>query len=246
MLKLADILKKHNISADCLDKEDENGETPLIYASKIRNAEACKLLLEAGADTNPNTEYGDTALTTAAEQGYPDICKILIEAGADINKENNYGWTPLVCAVYASYGFETRFEDVIRMLLEAGADVNKCTEHGSSPLDTAVRHNRLKMAEILIKNGADINSMADEETPLMLAATGYKEICQLLIDEGAEIDKENKDGWTALSFAAASEAKGCGTMLLKAGANIEKVKKVSEKEEEQERLFTMVASWYTK
>jgi ankyrin repeat protein len=44
-----------------------------------------KLLLEKGADVNPQGEYSDTPLRSACFGGHIDIIKLLLEKGADVN-----------------------------------------------------------------------------------------------------------------------------------------------------------------
>jgi serine/threonine-protein phosphatase 6 regulatory ankyrin repeat subunit B len=49
---------------------------------------------------------------------------------------------------------------------------------------------------------------------------GYKELAQLLIDKGANIDARNRTGWTALIWASVNGYKEMVELLIKNGANL--------------------------
>ena len=53
------------------------GVTPLIAAATFGNAESCKALLDAGADTSAKGPMGRTAKEWAEKKGFADIAAIL-------------------------------------------------------------------------------------------------------------------------------------------------------------------------
>ena len=80
---------------DNLSIEEKNNA--LIKASKDRNLETVKALIESGADVNADYKFSDlgggTVLMYASSTGQIEVVKYLIEAGADI--EDDYGRTAL-------------------------------------------------------------------------------------------------------------------------------------------------------
>jgi len=48
-------------------------------------------------------------------------------------------------------------EEIVKKLIIKGGDINKNNDRGTSPLTHALIYNKLELAKIFIKNGADIN-----------------------------------------------------------------------------------------
>jgi ankyrin repeat protein len=96
--------------------------------------------------------------------------------------------------------------------------------------DTAImkasrRCNGANIVAFLLKNGANINDKevrdTIDQTPLIVAADGgCKEIVEMLLQAGANIEHRNDQGETALIAAAQNGHKEIVQMLLDAGANI--------------------------
>lgn len=79
-------------------------------------------------------------------------------------------------------------------------DINYTFNNQSTLLHIAARYDLVKIAELLIKKGGNVNT-ADEYgcTPLHFAAiNGHKEIVELLLDKGANVDSVGCVGSTAL------------------------------------------------
>jgi ankyrin repeat protein len=63
--------------------------------------EACRLLIDWGADVNAVDNNGETAMHGAAYQSRWQLVQLLADRGADIaiwNQKNKWGWTPLMIA----------------------------------------------------------------------------------------------------------------------------------------------------
>jgi peptidoglycan/LPS O-acetylase OafA/YrhL len=89
-------LKQHIASGTDLEtREPAGGSTPLMIAALYGNAEAARLLVEAGAKVNAKNKEGDTALHMAAFFCHTEIVELLLENGAEVNAKNNKGETPL-------------------------------------------------------------------------------------------------------------------------------------------------------
>jgi uncharacterized protein len=110
---------------------------------------------------------------------------------------------------------------VVAALLERGFDPNTPGEKGDPALTLALKASSFKTARVLIENAAtalDATNAANE-TPLMLAALrGNAELCQLLIERDADV---NRPGWAPLHYAATSAALPVMRMLLEAHAYVD-------------------------
>lgn len=89
---------------------DENGNTALLFASKIGDRKVIDLLIEKGADVNMSNATGTTPLMIASKHGNIYAVKTLLKYGADAKKVNNSGFTAYTFAeVYKK-------KDVLRVL----------------------------------------------------------------------------------------------------------------------------------
>ena len=96
--------------------------------------------------------------------------------------------------------------------------------------DTAImkasrRCNGSNIVAFLLENGANINDKEVRDTidqiPLIVAADGgCKDIVEMLLEAGADIEHRNDQGETALIAAAQNGHKEIVQMLLDAGANV--------------------------
>ena len=92
------------------------------------------------------------------------------------------------------------------------------SEVDSALLDAAKEGN-IEAVKQHLANGADVNAKDDGWTPLHNAA-GYstKEMVELLISNGANVNAKNEDGWTPLHDAATKEV---AELLIDKGADME-------------------------
>ncbi len=86
-----------------------------------------------------------------------------------------------------------------------------------TPLGRAICKGDLETVKKFIEYGASVNEMSNGLTPLMLAARyNHVEIIEILIENGANIELEDKRGFTALKYAELSNAKEAYAVLKEA------------------------------
>ncbi|KAI9660712.1 MAG: hypothetical protein M1821_010064 [Bathelium mastoideum] len=131
------------------------------------------------------------------------------------------------------------------LLLSEGAETEWTEEsEGMTALHFAARHGHLRVAEMLLEAGADIEAKNDAfgdewvvrtekgRTPLIWAAAGrdcqrkQERMCRLLLDKGADVNARNGTARTALQEAAMSarfrdtEPTATMELLLERGAHV--------------------------
>ncbi|MDQ3635907.1 MAG: ankyrin repeat domain-containing protein [Acidobacteriota bacterium] len=193
---------------------------------RLEDGQVVKAFLQAGSDPNAKNEKGDTALVYAIREKDPKIAEILIEK-ADINMQDDNGNSPLHTAVLQGK------DEIVEFLLEKNADVNVTGAYNKiknqTPLYQAIIKGRFDLAEKFLKNKADPN-IADSEGSFPLAEVVVRtdanpQFIKKLIENGADVNKQEETGSTALLYAASNKSLNPNTrqeivkLLLENGAD---------------------------
>ena len=227
--------------------------TPLIAAVAGGNLEAVKILLDRGAEPFPaymislnaddkimvkyltkrigiNTkdERGRTPLFYAATINNLKMVRFLIKLGADVNaivsKEGEEGETALTyLSMLFNDGLLKISQGIVKALIAAGADYDRA-------MVLAIKENNLKLMDLLLKAGADINKPClANQTPLsaaILHSNSGPEILKmikLLIKRGADIDQKiffDEGAFSnVLNLAISMDRPDIVKILLNAGAD---------------------------
>lgn len=154
-----------------------------------------------------------------AESGQYSAMETLIKRGVDINKVYSAGKTALIHATEAGY------VECVNLLVSNGSKVDVKDSYSCTALSYAAYHGRADCVQALLEAGSCelVNiPLANGETTLMLAAKckGDNVLCiQMILDAGADIDKKDMVGNTALAHAAKSGNANCVQALLEAGSH---------------------------
>ena len=190
------------IGAD-VNARTNNRDTPLMIAAKKGHVNAVTSLVKCGANVDLQDKDGQTALDLAlyGSDVSSEILSCLIGSGADVNARTNNRGTPLMIAA------ENGHINAVTSLVKCGANVDLQDEDGQTALHYAMSSPEDSICEVLsclIKNGADVNAHTfHNKTPLMLASCrGPVDVVTFLIEHGADVKLQDKDGDTALHYAA--------------------------------------------
>ncbi|XP_044193732.1 ankyrin repeat domain-containing protein 61-like isoform X2 [Thunnus albacares] len=168
-------------------------------------AEAClRLLCEHGVNISAEVEgeSHQTALHLSVSYAALSAVQILTSYGADVNAVDSSGMTPLHMAAGILH------KDIIAILIRQGADINMGVKHsGNTPLHLAVVAMAMKTSKTLEE---DISCISE------------------LLEGGAEPDAVNKAGMTPLQEACSMGNKELVDLLLRYGANINKLSRSGE------------------
>jgi ankyrin repeat protein len=175
-------------------------------------------LLDLGYDREGTAgERQQTALHFAAFEGSESALKTLLKARVNLNPVDTCQQTPLLEAA------ESNHPRMVELLLEAGADLNIHGWNGATALHHAVKYGDLGTAKELLRRGAEVDPICTSgwgfRTPLHLAAEhNFSEVLELLINNGANIERTGPDNFNALLLACSNGSSACLELLLKAGA----------------------------
>lgn len=169
---------------------DEDGNTPLITASRAGYNEVVSALANAGADLELAAEFPadvDTPLTAASAAGHLGVVKILLEKGALMEGPGRDGRTPLITA--AAHG---QYE-VVKYLVDKGADVNAVKMDGTTSLSWAAYAPSADVVALLVDQGASVDVMdrVDGSQPIHFACqkpgNDTKKVLVRLVEAGADV-----------------------------------------------------------
>ena len=109
------------------------------------------------------------------------------------------GRTALKAVIESS---ETKRTEVVKVLLEGGANAN-LQDGYQSYLSTAVSHNQVEIARLLLDHGADIHYQTERSEYALKVAVrhGYTKLIHLLLEHGAHTDVLDHEGKPLLMFA---------------------------------------------
>ena len=157
----AEDVRNHLLLGSDVNERNQQGWTPLHFAT-VRGRTACaEVLIEQGAELDPRTGTEKTPLHLAADRGFLEIVKLLVGNGADLSAQDDEGWTPL------HYASEKNRVEVAAYLIEQGVDVNMQSKRGGTPLHEASASASSEMIRLLLENGADKHIKATNgKTPL--------------------------------------------------------------------------------
>ncbi len=178
------------------------GDTPLIIAAEHKRAAVARYLLDQGADVHAYREsyggYKRTALMIAASAGALPIVKMLVERGAQIEQTDYYGEDALFFSLEGKPGQLA----VLKYLVSEGANVNR--NYKPDPrISTQPQITTTPLLEAARFNGPESSAIMTH-----------------LLEKGAQPNRRNEKGWTALMLVAKEGYEDSVRLLVSFGANV--------------------------
>lgn len=196
-----------------------NQKAPLILAICVESAETVALLLKHGARVEDRDYTG----------GW------VFDDGAIPERVNDWGFTPLHILLRLRTGSDTLVlerRSMLQSLLAAGADIEARTDNTHTPLHIACgkRNPDVALVSALLAAGGNPAACTVMQRgdlfdcwiqPLHYAAVaGNKDVVEVLLAAGVDVDARTHDGLRALDLALLGMHEGTFQVLLDAGADI--------------------------
>lgn len=193
------------------DVQDDMGNTPLHWACSFGHEAITALLIDHKADLSAENASGMTPLHNAASRGRIKLAELLIAKGADVNAPEVRGWSPL------DYARAAKQKEMVDWLSSHGGRSLK----GTVSIADARLATEKRAAAKFKSNPALVNKIEGKGvTPLLSAVQlNRTDVSKSLIELGADINAKDKDGWSALHFAAWNGNIDIAKVLLSKGLN---------------------------
>jgi hypothetical protein len=141
-----------------------------------------------------------------------------------VNLRLDSGSTPLMIAGMWCSGDEDALP-CMKKLIRHRAEVNARSDDGETALFYAAQSGCKEMVQLLLRHGADVNTVEKWSGKTPLAAflgncgyceDGYNEIAVMLLHAGANVNSQMKNGWTPLMLAVITGDESlCESILVK-------------------------------
>lgn len=228
------LLDKKNIDTN---QPNKDGQTPFMFAAQSLNMELCKKLVEKGADCRAfNIHHENVALIfyktlktlktlrhlistpEKYERTKSFLIELILEFKLDINFGERNGETLLMKLAKTSN--DLSFVDKI---INLGAKVDMKDDLDNTPLIHGIKKSNTDFClHLITKHKANVNiKNSDEDTALHWAANRRLiNVCQALINAGADLNAENESGDTPLGVALKNNHIDICLALIDAGADL--------------------------
>jgi cyclase len=170
---------------DLVHLKDEEGRTPLHWASRGIHLDILKFLVEHGAEINARDDGNVTPLHSLSFRGDEKAMELLIRKGADIEAKDESGLVPLIYAAYAGH------EAAAAMLIKHGAKVKVRDDTGLTAVDIAQDQGHAKLARYLLSRGGELTPVADPDITKLADAVHritfcYQQCTNMLVLDGPD------------------------------------------------------------
>ncbi|XP_043476377.1 ankyrin-3-like [Leptopilina heterotoma] len=192
-----------------------SGLTPLHYASYLGNENICSILLNFGAQVNPNSCQTNFGLILHSD--CPSNPLHLVCGEWTTREVLNSSWNSYCKELHDSNFLPGPVFDrkILKLLLSYGANPKISGHNGFNPFFEACRTGRWKEMKIFLEFLTDVYAYdIEENTALHLAAIdGAFETVDLLLAKGIDVNVKNYLGYTPLMYYITNVKNPCSKMI---------------------------------
>ena len=211
-------------------KGNKNPKGALWHAA---SPEALKRMIAEGSDVNLQDSSGWTALhhiiydcicdpkfSIFKNMNLSNMIEILLNAGADVNIQSKFGITPLMLAAMSLFDPEDIVKvlyiaPLVRLLIKYGADASIQDDEGndlkywsSAETTRGIKNTKIAFIDELERYSQKNSNLSEDEFSMFCyAIIGKTTLLRKLFERNPDINinVQNKDGYTALMFAASND-----------------------------------------
>ncbi|KAH9870583.1 hypothetical protein IAQ61_006059, partial [Plenodomus lingam] len=201
-----------------LERENDDGITPLVLSIIHSQFDIIRLLLEKGAEVDHPVD-GVPPIVHAVENANkgPRVMQLLMDHGADpriVSGRDNLN------ALHWATVFGT--VDAVNFLAGIGLDLNSICSMGRTPLTLAAERGHTTIVKLLLAKGAELAKQSyNGGTALTWAANyGHLDTVKYLLEEGLDVNHLDSAGLTALWVASNAGHVQTVEFLISKGADI--------------------------
>uniref|UniRef100_A0A7N8XJ29 Poly [ADP-ribose] polymerase tankyrase-1-like n=1 Tax=Mastacembelus armatus TaxID=205130 RepID=A0A7N8XJ29_9TELE len=237
--KLMALLTPLNVNCHA---SDGRKSTPLHLAAGYNRVRIVQLLLQHGADVHAKDKGGLVPLHNACSYGHYEVTELLLKHGACVNAMDLWQFTPLheaasknrveVCSLLLSHGADPT---LLNCHSKSSVDMAPTPElkerltyefKGHSLLQAAREADMAKAKKTLALEIINFKHPHTHDTALHCAVASphpkRKQVTELLLRKGANVNEKNKDFMTPLHVAAERAHNDIMEVLQKHGAKFKK------------------------
>uniref|UniRef100_A0A673NBU5 Poly [ADP-ribose] polymerase n=1 Tax=Sinocyclocheilus rhinocerous TaxID=307959 RepID=A0A673NBU5_9TELE len=238
--KLMSLLTPLNVNCHA---NDGRKSTPLHLAAGYNRVKTVQLLLQHGADVHAKDKGDLVPLHNAYSYGHYEVAELLVKHGACVNAMDLWQFTPLheavsknrveVCSLLLSYGADPTFLNCHNKSAIDLAPTALLKEHlayefrGHALLQAASEADMARFKKHLSLETINFKHPLTQETALHCVSTSpypkRKQICELLLRKGANVNEKNKDFLTPLHLAAEKSHNDIIEVLVKHEAKVSEI-----------------------
>ncbi len=243
LMHLLTTIKTIRIDLDRMDPVQHMQMEPKYQGIKGKYLSSMKSLLGHGANVNIQDPGGLSALMISASMNESDITRFLLDNGADAKAQDANRFTALAMAAL------TGDIESVKTLLEKGANPSVKIEPFPGAPATIQQMAGIKPADLAMKSGfaeiADMITQAEQDyipdtrdRELASAAptaptidandafmnailSGDLSSVQAALEDGADVNTQDENGMSALTYSSTQQNKEIMTLLLEKGAKID-------------------------
>lgn len=195
---------------------DAEGVTPLAWAIDEGHPAASRLL-----DATDSKRWQPSWLTVAAHHGDTALVLKLLKSGVPPDAADSEGRTALW------YAAQQGSRPLCEALLAASASARQADHNGDTPLHIASQRGHNEVMNLLLAsgNGTSLLNLTNAKggTPLHTAsAAGQSRAVETLLQHGADINRRDQAGNTALMLAVSNNRAATVGVLIGQGAALDK------------------------
>lgn len=215
-----DVLLKNGANADATNRNGANALL-LIAQHLEKDFSLIEYFKSKGLKITSTDNNGNGLFNYAAIKGNKALMQKAIEWKLPYKEKNLNGGNAMI---FASRGSRrsTNTLEVYQFLVDLGIEANIVTKDGQTPLhNLANRTKDLAIYDFFIKKGVSVDQADKSGNTLLLNAIrrGNEEVALHFISKIADINHQNKDGYSALTYAIRGNKPAIIKALKKAGAD---------------------------